>query len=61
MPGVSPEMVVLNEADAPFWMNATWLPFGIAPLSAKGLPPAGFSPAPPTAVQPVMGPLPGCE
>jgi len=42
-------------------MKATWLPSGMAPLLAKGLPPAvGLMPVLPGVdmVQPVIGPLP---
>ena len=50
----------LSEEPALFWMNATWLPLGMTPLSAKGLPPPGLMPerAGSPEAQPVIGALP---
>ena len=61
VPGVSPVMVVLKALVVPtVWMKATLAPWGVVPLSAKGLPPAGFNPTRlmSEALQPVMVLLP---
>ena len=47
--------MVVESDDVP-WRKATLAPFGIAPLSANGLPLAGLSPTPPDSDQPVMTP-----
>src|SRR5664279_853771 len=57
-PAVKPEIVALSAP--PDWMNATFVPAGMKPLSAYRLePPAGFRPARlgSVAVHPVMAVL----